>query len=344
MRNHHNNALPLTAAALPPLTHARRRVARLMSLVLCGLVLGLTSPGNTAHAGELSVTVLGSGGPMALVDRASAGYLIDIDGVPRIFMDAGGGTSVRLGQGRIFNLERVDLWLLSHLHIDHSAEFPAIVKSMYYLRRGYNVNTPLTIIGPDTWGKFPSTTKFVADHFNETDGTYAYLHDFLNTVYSPDMKLETIDVPYDYETVRTPVLAFEKDGVRVSTIPVMHGPRDSQTPSVAFRVDYDGKSITYSGDLNSDSGNLLTLAMGTDILIYDTALGPAQRFDPPDLFHSLPAEIGQTAQAAGVKKLVLSHFMPPYTDQKIERIVSRVKEHFSGEVIVAHDLLSIAAQ
>ena len=53
---------------------------------------------------------------------------------------------------------------------------------------------------------------------------------------------------------------------------------------------------------------------------------------------------GQTAQAASAKKLVLSHFMPPYTDQKIERIVSRVKEHYTGEVIVAHDLLAIPAQ
>lgn len=42
--------------------------------------------------GDLSVMVLGSGGPMATASgRASASYLIFADGKPRILMDVGGG-------------------------------------------------------------------------------------------------------------------------------------------------------------------------------------------------------------------------------------------------------------
>lgn len=300
--------------------------------------------GAATASAELSVTVLGSGGPFALTDRASAGYLVEVDGVPRIMMDGGGGTFLRLGQGRIFNMMRLDMWLMSHLHADHVGDFAPIIKSIYYLRRSYNIFTPLTVIGPDAWGEFPSTSQFVDMHFGDHGGVYSYLHDFLRTVYALDMKLESIDVPYDYQVVTEPQKVFEKDGVVISSIPVMHGPREGKTPSVAFRVDYNGQSITYSGDLNSSTGNLVRLAMGTDVLIYDTALRPGMRIDPPDLFHSLPSEIGQAAQAAGAKKLVLSHLMPPYTDNDIAQIVRAVKRYYSGEVIVASDLLEVSAQ
>ena len=302
-----------------------------------------TTEAGAATASPLAVTVLGSGGPMAMVDRASPGYLLSVDGTPRVFMDCGGGTYERLGQGRILNLERVDMWLFSHFHIDHCADFPAIIKSMYYLRRAYNP-TPLTIIGPDRGGKFPSAVEFVDKNFNPETGVYAYLHDFLNTVYSPDIRLTTMNVPYDYTVYKSPITAFEKDGIRVSTIPVRHG-SDLATPSVAYRVDYSGKSITFSGDLSSDAGldreNIVALSTGSDVLIYDASLSPAQQFDPPDDYHTLPGEIGQVAQAAGVRKLVLSHFMPPYTDLKIREIVAAVKQYYSGTVIVASDLLAV---
>jgi ribonuclease BN (tRNA processing enzyme) len=45
---------------------------------------------------RLSVTVLGSGGPIANPHRVSAGYILSIDGNPRILVDAGGGTFERI--------------------------------------------------------------------------------------------------------------------------------------------------------------------------------------------------------------------------------------------------------
>ena len=300
-------------------------------------------PDRSDRPGGLAVTVLGSGGPMAMTDRASSGYVIYIDRVPRMLLDGGGGTFERLGEGGIFDLLRLDTWLFSHLHIDHSAEFPAIIKSMYFLRRGYNINTPVTVIGPDAWGDFPSTSQFVDAFFDPEKGVYRYLHAFVSTVFGGKLDFETRDLPYDYEKTTEPVEVFEHDGVRVTSIPVMHGPREAQTPAVAFRIDYGGHSITYSGDLNSRSGNLVKLAKGSDMLIYDAALGPVQNFEPPDLYHTPPGDVGKAAESAGVKTLVLSHFMPPYLPVKIDRIVAAVKEHYKGNVIVARDLMTMSA-
>ncbi|HKJ09548.1 MAG TPA: MBL fold metallo-hydrolase, partial [Gammaproteobacteria bacterium] len=61
--------------------------------------------------GPLSVMVLGSGGPMAFAGgRASAGYLIFVDGTPRILMDMGGGTFKSLAMSGA-NIHTVDLML-----------------------------------------------------------------------------------------------------------------------------------------------------------------------------------------------------------------------------------------
>ncbi len=300
-------------------------------------------PDRSDRPDGLAVTVLGSGGPMAMTDRASSGYVIYINRVPHMLIDGGGGTFERLGEDRIFDLLRLDTWLFSHLHIDHSAEFPAIIKSMYFLRRGYNINTPITVIGPDAWGDFPSTSQFVDAFFDPEKGVYRYLHAFVHTVMGGNLSFETKNLPYDYEKTTEPVQVFDRDGVRVTSIPVMHGPREAQTPAVAFRIDYGGHSITYSGDLNSRSGNLVKLAKGTDMLIYDAALGPVQNFEPPDLYHTPPGDIGKAAQSAGVKTLVLTHFMAPYLPVKVERIVSAVKEQYKGKVIVASDMTTLGA-
>lgn len=201
--------------------------------------MGMAMPDKAERPDGLGITILGSGGPMAMANRASAGYVIYRDKVPRTMVD-GGGTFARLGEGRIFDLLRMDTWLFTHLHIDHSAAFPAIIKSMYFLRRGYNEQAPITIIGPDAWGDFPSTSAFVDAFFNEEDGVYRYLHSFLETVFARDLNFETRDLGYDYAEIKTPQTVLERDGMKITYIPVMHGPREAKTPAVAYRIDYDG--------------------------------------------------------------------------------------------------------
>jgi len=86
-------------------------------LSLIPLALMATSANAT---GELSVQILGSGGPVANAGgRASAAYMIFTDGTPRILMDVGGGSFQRLAETGI-NINDMDHILLSHLHLDHT--------------------------------------------------------------------------------------------------------------------------------------------------------------------------------------------------------------------------------
>lgn len=91
----------------------------------------------------LMLTVLGSGGPIANPRRASSGYLIALDGVARILVDAGGGTYERLGRAGT-DLSALELVLLTHTHIDHSGGLPPVVFDLYMNDRG----RPLAVAGP----------------------------------------------------------------------------------------------------------------------------------------------------------------------------------------------------
>ena len=79
-------------------------------------------------ADGLALQVLGSGGPIADDARASASYLVWINGVARVMIDTGGGSFLRFGEAGA-SFEGLDFVGLSHFHTDHSADFPALLKS-----------------------------------------------------------------------------------------------------------------------------------------------------------------------------------------------------------------------
>ena len=86
------------------------------------------SSGNCPTSEGVTLQVLGSGGPIADDGRASASYIVWVDGKSRLLIDAGGGSFLRFGEAgaRFTDLDFVGL---SHFHTDHSADFPALLKS-----------------------------------------------------------------------------------------------------------------------------------------------------------------------------------------------------------------------
>src|SRR5262245_25782271 len=119
-------------------------------------VLSAASIDSAPAAKALEVLVLGSGGPRAF-GRAGSSYLVLVDGTPRMLVDAGPGAFLRLGELDV-DLQRMDTVLLTHLHIDHSADLAA-----FFNARSLTSEGPITyrIFGPDGAGLFPRTSRFV---------------------------------------------------------------------------------------------------------------------------------------------------------------------------------------
>jgi ribonuclease BN (tRNA processing enzyme) len=113
------------------------------------------------------------------------------------------------------------------------------------------------------------------------------------------------------------------------------------------------RSIVISGD-TAPSDNLVRLARGADVLVHsvmypaaiDRLVGRvpnATRLKESIVAHQTSAEdAGRIAQAAGVKTLVLSHFVPADDPQVTERMwIEAARSRFRGTVILGRDLLEI---
>ena len=116
-------------------------------------------------AQNITLQVLGSGGPEMGDKRASSAYVLWIDGKSKVLIDFGGGASLRFEEVGA-RIQDLDVILLTHLHVDHTADLPALVKSSFFTR----ASGDLHIFGPDDNNFMPSTESFVKRLFEEDDG------------------------------------------------------------------------------------------------------------------------------------------------------------------------------
>ena len=136
--------------------------------------------------------------------------------------------------------------------------------------------------------------------------------------------------------------------VTVTAALVEHPP---VTPAFAYRFDCPDRSIVFSGD-TAPSKSLVALAKDADVLVHEVMYLPALEkliASEPDAgrlrehllaSHTSAADVGRIATEAGVKTLVLSHFVPggdPALTDDVWR--DAVAPHFKGELVIGRDLM-----
>jgi ribonuclease BN (tRNA processing enzyme) len=307
-------------------------VTRSTSLGVAAVLFTLSASGAFAEARAvdppaLELVVLGSGGPGA-TGRASSSHLVLLDGEPRILVDAGSGAFVRMGESKL-SLDSLDVILLTHLHVDHAAELPGIIKA-----RAVSAGRPIAfqVVGPrgrpahGDVPAFPSTTRFM-DLLFGPEGAFAYLKDFAAPV-----SFEVTEVPSSGSAGITTVKSA--DGLKISAIPGHHG----DAPAVIYRLDYRGHSIVFSGDIDPAALPALgAISQGADLLVCNAVV-----LDPPGSpavlyeLHSPPNAIGPVAAAARVRVLLLSHLSPAVEGHR-DAVSASLAAHFHGAVKYAGD-------
>ena len=145
-------------------------------------------------------------------------------------------------------------------------------------------------------------------------------------------------------------LVMDNGVVKVTSALVNHPPVE---PAFAYRFDTPDRSIVFSGD-TTPSESLIALARGADVLIHEVIHKPSlarlmARIPNADRLvehivasHTTHIDVGKVAKAAGVKTLVLTHFVPSddptHTD---EMWLEGARTHFDGKIIVGKDLMEI---
>ena len=307
-------------------------------LAAAGLLAALAGQARAEPAAPqppaLELVVLGSGGPGA-TGRAASCHLVLVDGTPRILVDAGPGCFVRLGETGL-PLADADIQLLTHLHADHAGGLPGLFKARAVETRAA---IRFEIFGPEGQPQngedayFPSTSQFVNLLFGP-QGAFAYLPDFAG-----QMTFDVKDLPAKPRPGQEPQVIYDKDGLVIRAIPGHH----HDAPSIIYRIEHAGKSITFSGDIDPDAlDNLRVIAKDTSLLqVNSVVLDPPKA--PPILYtlHSPPGAIGRIAKESGAHALVLAH-LSPATDLNRGEVEASIRGAYAGPVTFAEDKLRIA--
>jgi ribonuclease BN (tRNA processing enzyme) len=294
--------------------------------VLMLISLSQIANANQCKTDQVKLQVLGSGGPELDDGRNSSGYLIWYKNKARVLVDAGAGSSIMFGQSgaKFADLQGI---LLTHLHVDHSADLPALIKGSYFTSRSPN----LPLYGPAANDLMPSTNDFMQRLMGDK-GAFAYLSGYVNKRANADYKIVATDVPLIKG--QTSNYELTKDITAKATF-VHHGP----VAAVAWRVELAGCSIVFSGDMSNQFDVLSAFASEADILVASNAV-PDNASGAAVNLHMTPSAIAKIAKQAQVKQLVLSHFMKRTLNiQKETQGIIRAK--YRGPIHLATDGLIV---
>ena len=259
------------------------------------LLVAFNAQANTCADNNVSLQVLGSGGPEIDDGRFSSSYLVKHQNKAAVLIDAGSGASFAFGESGA-KFEDVQAVLLTHLHVDHSVDLPAFIKGSYFTNRV----SDLSIFGPSGNRLMPATSEYV-NALLGSNSAYPYLEEYVSKDITSDYNVVVKDVPLE----RNKVFSYQvSPEIQVQAAFVHHGP----VAAVAWRVNIANCSITFSGDMSNQFDVLANLAKDSDILVAHNAV-PERASKIAKNLHMPPSEIGKVAKQAKVKRLVLSHFM-----------------------------------
>lgn len=304
--------------------HAIHRCRSMLWLMLCAILAPAVAMSSDCGDAPVALQVLGSGGPIADDARASSGYLLWIDGKARALIDAGGGTFQRFGEAGA-TIEELDLIALTHVHTDHAADLPAILKGAYFSAR----TRPLAVSGPTGQGVFPAIDVFLQRMFAEGEGAFEYLSGLLDGSEGLP-KLESIKV--DAKAAKR-VDVFANAHFKVQAVGVHH----SIVPALGYLMIVGDQRIAISGDQNLSTDHFTRMVKGANLLVMPMAVPETEGIDT---LHARPSDIGKMAARAEVDRLVLSHWMARSLAEQAKNI-DIVKQYYDGAVGAASDLMCI---
>lgn len=273
----------------------------------------------------MKVTLLGTGCPQCHAKRYGPASLVR-HGEVSVLVDCGSGVTQRLVAAGCPG-GRLDAVLLTHLHSDHLVDLYQLIVSGWHQGR----TAPQRVYGPR------GTHAFV-------DGLLALWRDerALRVAHErrPSAAGFTAEV---VEYGEGPVV--ELPGLRVDAVHVDHRPVE-EAYGFVFRAD-DGTMAAFSGDTRF-CPPLIAAARGADVLVHECFIHglmkpvPGVRsqdgIDAVASYHTLSSEVGKVAAQAGVKFLMLNHFVPAEFDR--DGLAGEVARDFSGPFAIGEDLMS----
>jgi ribonuclease BN (tRNA processing enzyme) len=288
-----------------------------------------TTPAGLSPGSRLILLGVG-GGPRPRKASSASAQVVVVNGSLYV-VDCGDGVARQLVLAGL-SLDRLRHVFLTHHHSDHTADYGNLLLLSW---------TAGLKSGVDAWG--PPPLEEITRLFFEMNALD------IATRIADEQRIPLQPLVRTHE-LRSGGLVAEDENAKVRAALVSHPPLQH---ALAYRIDAADRSFVISGDTTA-SDNLIELARGADVLVHE-ALFPAgvdriaarspnaARLRESIMSHHTTAEnAGRVAQAAGVKLLVLSHFVPADDPGISETMwLNEARKHFRGPVVVGRDLMVI---
>jgi ribonuclease Z len=273
----------------------------------------------------MELTLLGTGCPQCDPDRLGPANLVRHAGKSYL-VDCGSGVTQRLVAVGCAGRD-LDAILLTHLHSDHLVDLYQLIVSSWHQGR----DRPQRVLGP------VGTKRFI-------DGTMALWKPELEQRIAHERRPSTLALRIEVTEIEAGEILHEGD-LRVSAVAVNHLPVKH---AFGFVFDAGKRRLAFSGD-TAYCPALIDAARGADALVHECFIHREMPVKPGvrtaegvaavASYHTLSTEVGKVARAAGVKVLVLNHFVPTQFDRAA--LIADVRRDFDGPVIVGEDLMSL---
>ncbi|MDB5520444.1 MAG: fold metallo-hydrolase [Tardiphaga sp.] len=309
----------------------RRDVLKLTALGATTLVAAPLRAQTPAKPRTRIVFLGTKGGPRVGIGASNPANVVVVDGTPFV-VDCGMGVSRQLVNAGI-PIASVKYVLVSHHHSDHNLEYGNLVYNAW----AAGLSTPIQAFGPVG---LETMTK-----------TYWELNKF-------DVETRIADEGRPDPRPLLMAKDITENGVVLKTanvtVTAFRTPHPPIVDSFAYKFETPDGTIVFSSD-TAYNPKLAEFAKGADVLVHECLYVPAvdrlviKTKNGATLkkhlmdSHTTTEDVGRIAQAAGVKVLVLSHFVPGDDPEVTDDDWTRdVKIHFTGKIIVAKDLMQLA--
>lgn len=274
-----------------------------------------------------TLKLLGTGCPSPSSLRFGPSTLFIQRGKNYLF-DCGSGVTQRLNAAGIKSSE-IEILFITHIHSDHVMDLYQLYISGWHQGR----NTKFKVVGPKGTKLF---FQNILKAFNEElEGRIKW--EQRPNIEGLDYEVTEIDETFE----------FKNDDLEVKPFEVDHYPVE---PAFGYQIKLSDKGkekkVVISGDTRK-SENLIKHALNADVLVHEVFVNlefDDRRMSEKTLlnvsdYHTSPKEIGEIANIAEVKKLILTHFVPPIFDES--ELIYKIAESYKGEIIIGEDLMSI---
>jgi ribonuclease BN (tRNA processing enzyme) len=303
-----------------------------------------------------------AGAPAPVAGRAGISSALIID--DRVFViDCGRGAPSGYADAGL-GFSRLEAVFLTHLHADHTGDLAGLLLYGWGLRTGDDGPLPpIRVYGPSRPERVPTGDAVfrrettirpdlpapgTIDLVGSILAGYAYhLNVMPLDARMPDAGalVRGIDIAVPAGTKGTaedPVVVLEDGAVHVTAVAVTHG---RAVPALAYRFDTASGSVVFSGDTTVND-DLIALAQGADILVHHVAdLAYLKRhgttgaaLERMAALHTDVTEVGSVAERAGVRELILTHYLPAGPDAITDaEWAQRAGRSFSGRTTAGCD-------